>query len=220
MEFKLTIQRYTRARLFGAAWLALALAACASRGYVDDRLREREQAAMAQVTALQEGAEASRLDLERLAADDRRLAESAASAATEVAAASAQAESSAALANGTFFGTILLVDDSVRFARGSVELTAEGASLLDVLAAQLLLRDEDAVLELHGHTDSTGDEARNRRLGLARADAVRRYLEARHRIPLARMEMISSGSSMPIADNASPEGRACNRRVTVVVRSR
>jgi outer membrane protein OmpA-like peptidoglycan-associated protein len=52
--------------------------------------------------------------------------------------------------------------------------------------------------------------------GQKRAEAVRRYLSTQG-IPLHRMSIISYGLTAPIADNSTPEGRAINRRVTIVV---
>ena len=50
-----------------------------------------------------------------------------------------------------------------------------------------------------------------------RAQAVMEYLHKQYRIPLHRMEVISYGSGQPIADNATRDGRALNRRVVILV---
>jgi len=175
---------------------------------------------MAELTALRDRSEESRLQVEQLAEADAGIAESVTGASAVVRDAGAGADRATGLATGTFSGEIRLVDDSVRFSEGSSELTSEAAGLLDAFAAQLLVRNEDVVVEVHGHTDSTGDKARNQLLGLARAESVWRYLSQRHGIPTARFETTSLGPSAPIADNRSPEGRARNRRVTLVVRCR
>jgi outer membrane protein OmpA-like peptidoglycan-associated protein len=62
-----------------------------------------------------------------------------------------------------------------------------------------------------------GDDAYNMILGERRAEAVRRYLSQTGGMALHRMSVISYGKAAPIADNATPEGRAMNRRVTLVV---
>ena len=54
-------------------------------------------------------------------------------------------------------------------------------------------------------------------LGQKRAEAVMMYLYKQHRIPLHRMSVVSLGSSMPIADNGSRDGRSQNRRVEILV---
>lgn len=213
-------RRRSRLRLLSSAGLVLSLAACASKGYVAEQVRQRELAVMAELTALRDRTGESRLQIEQLAEADARIAESVTRASAVVRDAGAEADGAASLATGTFSGEIRLVDDSVRFSVGSSELTGDAARLLDAFAAQLLVRNEDVVVEVHGHTDSSGDKARNELLGLARAESVRRYLSQRHGIPAARLETTSLGPSAPIADNVSPEGRARNRRVTLVVRCR
>ena len=59
--------------------------------------------------------------------------------------------------------------------------------------------------EIEGHTDSTGPEDYNQKLGEERAMAVRNYLHDQHGIALSRMEVISYGESKPVADNKSRE---------------
>jgi outer membrane protein OmpA-like peptidoglycan-associated protein len=207
-------------RSLAAVWLAICLAGCASKAYVVEQVRQRELATIAHVTAMQNRVEESRRHLEQLETAAAAFAHAVAAAAAEVQDASARAETAIPVAGDSFTGTILLVDDSVRFPSGTAELAELAADLLDALAAQVLVRNEDVILEIQGHTDSRGSEASNRRLGLARAESVRRYLSQRHGIPPARLEVISLGSAAPIADNSSPEGRARNRRVTIVIRSR
>ena len=73
-------------------------------------------------------------------------------------------------------------------------------------------------LEIQGHTDATGDADYNEKLGEARAEAVRRYL-SRGGIALNRMATISYGEEAPVASNDTPEGRAQNRRVSIIVLS-
>ncbi|HSO76578.1 MAG TPA: OmpA family protein, partial [Blastocatellia bacterium] len=72
------------------------------------------------------------------------------------------------------------------------------------------------VIEIKGYADSTGDVARNRVLSQQRADAVVRYLQENHDIPLRRMiTPYGYGEMRPVADNSSPDGRRQNRRVEV-----
>ena len=206
--------------LLGPASLALLIAGCATRGDVREQLRRRELAVAAEVAALQQRCDQSRLDIAHLQAAETRLAEAASAAAAAVGEARVDADRAAGLASDTFASEVRLVDESVRFAAGSSELTGDAAELLDAFAAQLLVRNEDVVIEVHGHTDSRGDEAANQRLGFARAESVRWYLIAHHGIPAARIFVTSLGSRVPAADDRSAEGRARNRRVTLVVRSR
>jgi len=74
-----------------------------------------------------------------------------------------------------------------------------------------------AVIALEGHTDSIGREGYNERLGLARAEAVKRYLTERLGIPAGRINVVSYGETRPVAPNTTREGRAQNRRVVIQV---
>jgi outer membrane protein OmpA-like peptidoglycan-associated protein len=66
-----------------------------------------------------------------------------------------------------------------------------------------------------GHSDNLGTPEVNQRVGLSRALAVRRYLSDRYEIPLDAMRVASDGGGQPVGDNATPEGRALNRRVVI-----
>ena len=55
------------------------------------------------------------------------------------------------------------------------------------------------------------------RLGLERAEAVKRYVYENHKIPLHRVSVISFGEEKPVASNKTKEGRAQNRRVVIRV---
>ncbi len=81
----------------------------------------------------------------------------------------------------------------------------------------LIAQDKGVYLEIRGHTDSSGPESWNLVLGKKRAEAVMEYLHKKYNIPLHRMEVISYGSSEPVADNATRNGRDQNRRVEILV---
>ena len=99
------------------------------------------------------------------------------------------------------------------FAFDSAELTAEDKATLDKAAARLK---ELQFVEgtATGHTDSAGEEAYNQKLSERRAQAVVDYLAAQGVAP-GRIKAIGMGEAKPIADNATEEGRAQNRRVTI-----
>jgi len=69
-------------------------------------------------------------------------------------------------------------------------------------------------ISITGHTDSSGDEARNQHLSLARANAVAGYLATRG-VARERLLTHGAGSSAPVADNATRYGRSLNRRIEV-----
>ena len=120
------------------------------------------------------------------------------------------------LAEGKFLYEVALTDDKVRFAFDKAELGDEAKSILTELANQLKADNRNVYVEIQGHTDSIGGEEYNYRLGLERAEAVRRFLNQQG-IPLHRMSVISYGESEPVADNGTREGRTQNRRVVLVV---
>jgi outer membrane protein OmpA-like peptidoglycan-associated protein/outer membrane protein W len=99
------------------------------------------------------------------------------------------------------------------FAFDSAELTAEDKAQLDAVATRLKqLEFIDGVA--NGHTDNVGDEAYNLKLSERRAQAVVDYLAAKGVAP-GRIKAVGYGESKPLADNATEEGRAQNRRVTI-----
>jgi OmpA-OmpF porin, OOP family len=104
---------------------------------------------------------------------------------------------------------------SVNFRTNSAVLSPEAKSQLDALA----VKTQGArafMIEVAGHTDSTGSDAKNFRLSRARADAVVQYLAVTHKIPLRRfVTPMGYGKTDAVADNTTAEGRLHNRRVDV-----
>ena len=122
------------------------------------------------------------------------------------------------LAEGKFLYEVVLSDDSVKFPTDVDSLSPEAEQRLNELAQRLRAENANVYLEIQGYTDATGPESYNDELGQARAEAVRRYLN-RQGVALNRMATISYGESEPVAPNETPEGRAQNRRVAIVVLS-
>lgn len=89
---------------------------------------------------------------------------------------------------------------------------------LDTVAqiAKLLEAQPALKLDVVGHTDNVGDEAGNLRLSQRRADAVVTALVEDHGIDEARLTARGEGQGKPVADNATEEGKAKNRRVEIV----
>jgi len=111
------------------------------------------------------------------------------------------------------------VQDSIAvlFKVNSAVISAEDRHALDELA-QKAAATKGYVIEIAGFADSTGNTARNRVLSQQRADAVVRYLQENHDIPLRRMiTPFGYGDLRPVADNSSEEGRRQNRRVEVKI---
>ncbi|RMF87655.1 MAG: hypothetical protein D6739_01310 [Nitrospirae bacterium] len=99
----------------------------------------------------------------------------------------------------------------VRFATGKAELDPASGAVLDAVV-RVLKANPGLRLEVQGHTDSTGSARFNRILSQRRAEAVVDYLAA-HGIDRGRLTAKGYGPSRPVASNATPEGRAANRRV-------
>jgi outer membrane protein OmpA-like peptidoglycan-associated protein len=109
------------------------------------------------------------------------------------------------------------LSNDVSFGFGTATLADEAKVVIDELVAKIKADNRNLYLEIEGHTDNTGDEAYNERLGLQRANAVRDYIYVTHGIPLHRIAVFSFGESQPLADNSTREGRAQNRRVVIKV---
>lgn len=82
--------------------------------------------------------------------------------------------------------------------------------------AQSLVQFPDSLIDVTGHTDSTGSDAYNQRLSENRARAVADYLSSRG-VSAARIRSQGLGESQPIASNATEEGRSANRRVEIKI---
>jgi len=104
-----------------------------------------------------------------------------------------------------------LVLEGVNFETNSATLTTGSLAVLDRVAGSLAEWPEVRV-EIGGHTDSTGEAAYNLDLSMRRAAAVRDYL-VKKGTDGSRIEVKGHGETVPIADNATKEGRAKNRRV-------
>jgi len=102
---------------------------------------------------------------------------------------------------------------AVNFRVNSAVLSPEAKQQLDGLA-QKALASKGYMIEVSGHTDSTGSDTRNFRLSRERADAVVQYLAVAHKIPLRRfVTPMGYGKTESVAENSTASGRAQNRRV-------
>ncbi|TFG58081.1 MAG: OmpA family protein, partial [Candidatus Aminicenantes bacterium] len=121
------------------------------------------------------------------------------------------------LIKGNLVLTATLKNSDAKFGFDSAALSPEAMSILDGFVQKLITENKGVYIEVQGHTDNTGTDAINMVLGQKRAEAVMMYLYKQHRIPLHRMSVVSMGSSMPVADNGSRDGRSQNRRVEILV---
>jgi outer membrane protein OmpA-like peptidoglycan-associated protein len=104
---------------------------------------------------------------------------------------------------------------NVTFATDSSDLNP---AFFDVLKSvgKVVKEFDQTVVEVAGHTDSTGTESYNQSLSERRAGTVAQYLNARG-VANVRMITIGMGEAMPIADNSSTDGRQANRRVELTL---
>ncbi len=195
-----------------AALLVLAMIAtgCASKKYVKATVEESEARTTKTTDILQSQIER---DQTKLAEHEEEMAGISATAQDAL----ERAVAAGHLAEGKFLFETILSDDKIRFGFDQTELSPEGADALAAFAAELMSQNQNVFIEIQGHTDSTGSEDYNLKLGEERAENVRRHLSREHGIALHRMSVISYGEATPIADNSTREGRQTNRRVGLVV---
>jgi OOP family OmpA-OmpF porin len=111
----------------------------------------------------------------------------------------------------------VIVMRAINFELNSARLTAPSQDTLDQVAKSLSAQ-PGVMVEVQGHTDSSGSAAYNKKLSEQRAEAVRTYLISKGVSPAA-LTAHGYGEEKPVASNSTPEGRTENRRVAFSVRS-
>ena len=111
----------------------------------------------------------------------------------------------------------VVADVVLHFQFDKSDLTLEARSTLAGAAALPNAVAQGMVVDLEGYADWTGPDGYNERLGLARAETVRRFLAEQLRVPVNKINVVSYGESNPAAPNTTKEGRARNRRVVIKV---
>jgi len=116
-------------------------------------------------------------------------------------------------------GIVISLQGNLLFFTGRADIRPEAFDVLDQVA--LLVRDLPNVLRVEGHTDdlptNTVAYPTNWELSVARATAIARYLIDYGGIAPSRIQVVGYGPYRPIADNATAEGRAKNRRADIVI---
>ena len=112
---------------------------------------------------------------------------------------------------------VVMSEDKGGFKFGQSKIPAEMQTQIDELVTQLKANPNGGFIEIEGHTDNVGTAKTNEEIGLARAEAVKKYLYDQYQIPLHKMNVISYGEDKPIAPNKTKDGRAQNRRVVIKV---
>jgi len=114
---------------------------------------------------------------------------------------------------------VTLSEDQGNFAFGKTDLPDPAKARLDEVIQKVKADPKNIFIEIEGHTDNVGSPEVNQRIGMERAEAVKKYLYEQHQIPLHKINVISYGEEKPVAPNTNKDGRAQNRRVVVKVLS-
>ena len=112
---------------------------------------------------------------------------------------------------------VVLNEEKGNFKFGKAVMPDEAKAELDTLVQQLKNEPNGGYIEIEGHTDNAGTKELNYKLGLERAENVKRYLYEQHQVPLHKINVISYGEEKPVAPNKTRDGRAQNRRVVIKV---
>jgi peptidoglycan-associated lipoprotein len=204
--------------------------ACATKKFVRTNVGEVNEKVDAQGRSIEETQERTRKNEGRITEVDAKAAaaDSKAVAANEAAAAARSAATAVGTEANTKFDAIdkaskrlvyevVLSEDQGNFKFGKTVLPDEAKQKLDEMVAHLKQDPKAIYLEIEGHTDNVGDKRINEKIGMERAEAVKRYLYEQYQIPLHKMNVISYGEEKPVAPNKTRDGRAQNRRVVIKV---
>ncbi len=200
-----------------AAVAGLSLSGCATKEYVQQQVQQSQKVTETKIAEVQTSVEANQAEISKLHQKDDELAGQINKLSDTAKEALDRAEAAGKLAKGKFLYEVTLTDNDVHFGFDKYTLSDEAKAALDQFAEKIKAENAPVYIEIQGHTDNIGSEKYNLKLGYKRAEQVMRYLNMQHGFPLFRMNVISYGEYKPIADNHTKEGRAKNRRVTLVV---
>jgi peptidoglycan-associated lipoprotein len=110
---------------------------------------------------------------------------------------------------------VVVSEDQGGFKFGQAKMPSDMQSQIDEIVSKWKANPNGGYIEIEGHTDNVGPKDVNYKLGLERAEAVKRYLYENQQIPLHKMNVISYGEEKPVAPNKTKAGRAQNRRVVI-----
>jgi outer membrane protein OmpA-like peptidoglycan-associated protein len=113
-------------------------------------------------------------------------------------------------------GMVITLSGQVLFVTGKSELLPAARDQLDQVATALKDQGDLKPMVVEGYTDSVGSDATNLKLSKDRAEAVRAYLVSKG-VPSDKITSVGKGKANPVASNDTPEGRANNRRVEIIV---
>jgi peptidoglycan-associated lipoprotein len=208
------------------ALLAAGSTACATKKFVRGEVGQVNDKVQGLSTQLEETQERTRQNEAKIGEVDGKAtaagqsAQEARTAATQAAeranAVGAKAEALEAASRRLVY-EVVLSEDQGNFKFGKSELPDEAKARIDEVVNGLKADPKGIFIEIEGHTDSVGPNSINEEIGMARAEAVKRYLYEAHQVPLHKMNVISYGEEKPVAPNKTRQGRAQNRRVVIKV---
>ena len=231
-----------RKSLLAASLLALTVAvapACATKKFVRTEVGNVNGKVDTLTGTVEETQERTRRNEERIGAVDQK-AEAAGKSATEARAAADAAATAAKefakdadtkvttvnnrvnaveASSRRLIYEVTLSEDQGNFAFNKTTLPDEAKARLDKMVADLKADPKGIFIEIEGHTDNRGTPEVNEKIGMERAEAVKRYLYEQHQVPLHKINVISYGEEKPVAPNNTRDGRAQNRRVVIKVLS-
>jgi outer membrane protein OmpA-like peptidoglycan-associated protein len=207
--------------------------ACATKGFVRTQVTQVSEKVDTLSQSLEETQQRTATNETRIGEVDSK-AGAAATAADQAASAATQADQRALEAGETARAAttkaeeveaatkrivyeVVLNENQGNFRFGDTTLPDTAKARLDELITEIKANPQGSYFEIEGHTDNTGDASINERIGMERAEAVKRYLYEQHQVPLHRMNVISYGEDKPAAPNTTRDGRAQNRRVVIRV---
>jgi outer membrane protein OmpA-like peptidoglycan-associated protein len=220
------------------AFAAAGSTACATKGFVRNQVGQVSSKVDSLSQSLEQTQERTRQNEAKLGEHDTRIGAvdtraGAAQSAADRAGSAATAADTKAVAAGETAGKamakaeevdkaakrivleVVLSEDQGNFKFGQAALPDESKAKIDELVSRLMADPKGAYFEIEGHTDNVGDKVYNEKLGMDRAETVKKYLYEQHHIPLHRMNVISYGEDKPVVDNKTRQNRAQNRRVVL-----
>ena len=193
----------------------VALSGCAKKSYVQREVGEvnkKVDAVSAEVEKTQQRVQQNEVRIDSVDKSSQAGISEAKGSAQQAMTRAQEAEKAA---KGKLIYTVTLSNDKVTFPVNKAEVSPEAKAMIDEAVAPLVKENRGVYFEIEGHTDNSGDQNYNFRLGEERAMAVRDYIAKTHGIALSRLSVISYGEEKPVAENNNREGRAQNRRVVI-----
>jgi peptidoglycan-associated lipoprotein len=200
--------------------------ACATKKFVKGQVGEVNDKVEGLSRSVEENQERTRANEGRIGEVDQRAAD----AGQKATAAGQRADSAYAAADAVntrataieasskrLIYEVVLSEDKGNFKFGRATMPDAAKAEIDQLVQQLKANPNGAFIEIEGHTDNAGGKDLNYKLGMERAENVKRYLYEQHQVPLHKISVISYGEDKPIAPNKTRDGRAQNRRVVIKV---